>query len=200
MRGAEVMMTIFSRCLIGMLFSLTLAACGTTQTIQSRSMVQSVIESSPQETSMVSASDVRPSRYSAVFDTLQIPQVHVEAITPPSDEFLQHLRQALIKKIRSEHLFAHVVSKAAPRERGGVLTLNATILSWDEQPEGGILKIRLGIEDMGSSCEFTHATTTGTLKRTEARRTESLPYEIQPLLEGTAAFVTGFMRPTPHEM
>ena len=51
---------------------------------------------------------------------------------------------------------------------GGVLTLNVTILSWDAQSEEGTIGVRLGIADMGSSCEFTSATTTGALTRTDA--------------------------------
>ncbi len=146
---------------------------------------------------MLPDSDVRPSRYAMLFDTLEVPPLKVEAQTPPSEAFLKQLQQAFIQKIRNEQLFARVVSKAESRERGGVLTLNATILSWDEQPEEGAIEIRLGIEDMGSSCEFTHATTTGTLKRTDASTGQ---YEIQPLVEGTAAFVSGFMHPNPYEL
>ena len=149
---------------------------------------------------MLSNPDVHRSRYSMLFDTLEVPPLNVKAQTSPSEELLTQLQQAFVQQIRNQHLFAKVVTKAEPRERGGVLTLNATILSWDTQPEEGTIEIRLGIEDMGSSCEFTHATTKGTLKRTDAAAAGSSPgrYEIQPLVEGTAAFVKDFMHPDPY--
>lgn len=155
----------------------------------------------PNETSMLPDSDVRPSRYSMLFDTLEVPPLKVEAQTSPSAAFLEQLQQAFVQQIRNQNLFANVVTKAEPRVLGGVLTLNATILSWDEQPEEGTIEIRLGIADMGSSCEFTHATTKGALKRTAAADGSStVQYEIHPLVEGTVAFVNGFMHPNPYEL
>lgn len=170
-------MSFGTRCLFGIVSILVLSACGTT-------------------------SDVRPSRYAMLFDTLEVPPLKVEAQTPPSDAFLEQLQQAFVQQIRNQNLFANVVTKAEPRVLGGVLTLNATILSWDEQPEEGAIEIRLGIEDMGSSCELTHATTKGALKRTgnADSGTPTEQYEIQPLVEGAAAFVNDFMHPNPYEL
>ena len=191
-------MSFRTRNLFGIICIFVLSACGTTQhAAQPHAMPQPSPTVAPSETSMLPDSDVRPSRYSMLFDTLEVPPLKVEAQTPPSEAFLKQLQQAFIQKIRNEQLFAQVVSKAEPRMLGGVLTLKATILSWDEQPEEGTVEIRLGIEDMGSSCEFTHATTKGALKRADAGAGQ---YEIQPLVEGTAAFVAGFMRPNPSEL
>ena len=188
-----------TRNLFGIICILVLSACGTTQNAAQPHAMPTV---APSETSMLPDSDVRPSRFSMLFDTLEVPPLKVEAQTPPSEAFLKQLQQAFIQKIRNAQLFSRVVTKAKPRERGGVLTLNAKILSWDEQPEEGTIEIRLGIEDMGSSCEFTHATTKGKLKRTDAAAQGSSTgqYEIQPLVEGTAAFVHDFMHPVPYQL
>ena len=190
------------RVVVAMVFILVWSACGTTQQpVQSHVMPQPSAAIVPTETSMMPNSAVRPSRYSALFDTIEVPALHVEASRPPSEAFLRNLQQAFIAEIRNENLFATVVANAEARELGGVLTLKATILFWDENPEEGTLEIRLGIEDMGSSCEFTHATTKGALKRIDASEDSVTgQYEITPLVEGTAAFVKDFMRPNPYEL
>jgi hypothetical protein len=186
---------------------LLLSACGTTQhavepqSVEPHVMPQPHAIPSPGEPSSMSPdSDVRPSRYSMLFDTLEVPPLKVEAKNPPSEEFVTQLQQAVIQKLRRTQLFAHVVSEAEARERGGVLTLNARILFWEEHSEEGVIEIRLGIEDMGSSCEFTHATTKGGLKRTGAGGSTTGQYDIEPLLEGTVDFVNGFMHPNPYEL
>ncbi len=196
-------MMIWKRCLLGIISILVLAACGMTQhTTQPDTMPQPSPTVAPSETSMVPDSDVRPSRYSMLFDTLEVPPVKVEAQTPPSEKFLEQLHQAVMQQIRNQNLFTNVVTKAEPRVLGGVLTLNTIILSWDAQPDEGTIEIRLGIEDMGSSCEFTYSTTKGALKRIDAADSGSSTgqYEIQPLVEGTAAFVHDFMHPVPYQL
>ncbi|HHZ83333.1 MAG TPA: hypothetical protein EYN60_04875 [Nitrospirales bacterium] len=196
-------MMFWKRCLFGIVSILVLSACGTTQhTAQPHAMPQPSPIAASSETSMAPDSDVRSSRYSMLFDTLEVPPLKVEAQTPPSEEFLEQLHQAVMEQIRNQHLFTHVVTKAEPRVLGGVLTLTAIILSWDAQPDEGTIEIRLGIEDMGTSCEFTYATTKGALKRIDAAAAGSSTgqYEIQPLVEGTAAFVHGFMRPVPYQL
>ncbi len=195
-------MLLWKRCLFGIMSILILSACGTTQrTTQPHAMPQPPPTVTPSSTSMTPDSDVQPSCYSMLFDTLEIPPLKVEAKTPPSQAFLEQLQQAFVQQIQNQNLFANVVTKAEPRVLGGVLTLNATILSWDAQPEEGTIEIQLGIEDMESSCEFTYATTKGTLKQTDATAAGSSGhYEIQELVEGTAAFVHDFMHPVPYQL
>jgi len=174
-----------------------LSACGTTsKTTQPHAIPQPASLVIPHETSMLPDSEVQPSRFSMLFDSLEVPLATVESKASPSGALLEQLQQAVIQKIRNAQLFAGVVPKAKSHQRG-ILTLTTTILSWDEHTEEGTIGIRLGIVDTGSSCELTYATTTGTLKRMGHANigVSTGPYEIQPLVDGTAAFVSGFMRP-----
>ncbi len=193
-------MLFVMRCLFGIIAICMLPACGIMQkTAQPHSMPQPSLTSASSEPAVLPNSEVRPSRYAMLFNTLEVPPLKLEAQTPPSEEFLEQLQQAFINKIRDTQLFARVVSKAETRERDGVLTLDVSILSWDEQPAGGVIEIRLGIVDMRGRCEFTHATTRGELKRIGAIAQASSigQYEINPLVDGVAVFVTDFMHPHP---
>gem|GEM_PF-2354035 len=188
------------RYLCGIIAICILSACGTMpKTAQPHSLPQPSLTGDSLELAALPNSEVRSSRYAMLFDTLEVPPLKLEAKNPLPEEFLEQLRHSFIQKIRDTKLFARVVAKVETRDLGGVLTLDVSILSWDEQPAGGVIEIRLGIVDMRGLCEFTHATTKGELKRIGAIAKASPvgQYEINPLVDGVAVFVTDFMHPHP---
>ena len=143
-------------------------------------------------------SKVIPSRYSMLFNTLEVPLPKVKASTQPPEALLKNLQQAVIQKIRAEHLFSRVITKSEDPLDGAVLTLNATILSWEAHADKSTIEIKLQIEHMVGKCEFTNATTKGSLNHVDnGEKGHTIMYEIDPLVDGTTAFIKDFMVPNP---
>ena len=207
-RGAIMFETRFA---IGLTIILLLSACGTTQTAKPQAtpdkphVMPEVLAAMPLNEAAMAAveplpmdSKVIPSRYSMLFNTLEVPLPKVKASTQPPEALLKNLQQAVIQKIRAEHLFSRVITKSEDPLDGAVLTLNATILSWEAHADKSTIEIKLQIEHMVGKCEFTNATTKGSLNHVDnGEKGHTIIYEIDPLVDGTTAFIKDFMVPNP---
>jgi hypothetical protein len=145
-------------------------------------------------------SEVKPSRQSVYFNTLEIPKMILSTKDTVPTEVVDTLQESLIQATRNTKLFIRVLSDA-PYESGGggVLSVRGTILNWTDDGTTAWVNIHVALIAKGIGDHFAESTAAGTITRDataghQSNGTEP-PYEVQPLVEGISTFISTFMDP-----
>ena len=145
-------------------------------------------------------SDVRPSRQAVFFNTLDVPPVATKTQQALPIGFQEHLQTSLIRIMKETRLFSNVMPDAPYQPGGGgVLSVRGTILTWTADETSAWVTIHVALIAKGIGDQFAESTAAGVIKRRTVDDTSAAgnveAYDLTPLVEGIAAFVTTFMDP-----
>ena len=145
-------------------------------------------------------SDVRPSRQAVFFNTLDVPPVATKTQQALPIGFQEHLQTSLIRIMKDTRLFSDVMPDAPYQPGGGgVLSVRGTILTWTADETSAWVTIHVALIAKGIGDQFAESTAAGVIKRRTVDDTSAAGngeiYDLTPLVEGIAAFITTFMDP-----